>query len=288
MTNATFTLSAFGDEIDHDLALQLSTLRDLRVGGLELRGAWGTNVLKLSDAQVSDARKLCDEYGIKISCLGSPVGKSPILDPIEKEAANLKRLFEIGRALDTRRIRIFSFYPPDTGAQRGANAGYDAYVEQAAERLDRLTELAAQADFVLLLENEKDIVTDIPERCHAVLRAINSPNLRFAWDPANFVQVGVDGPMTRGWELLKPYIGYIHIKDAMLADGRVRPAGEGDGQVKELLIALKDMSYRGVLALEPHLKIAGHSSGFSGVEGMTIAVNALRKLMADTGCQETR
>lgn len=283
MINATFALSAFGDEIDHDLALQLSTLRDLRVGGLELRGAWGVNVLKMSDAQVADVRKLCDEYGIHVSCLGSPVGKSPILDPIEKEAANLKRLLEIGRALDTRRIRIFSFYPPDTST----NAGYDAYVEQAAERLDRLTELAAQEDFILLLENEKDIVTDIPERCHAVLRAINSPNLRFAWDPANFVQVGVAGPMTRGWALLQPYVGYIHIKDAMLADGRVRPAGEGDGQVRELLTALKDMGYRGALALEPHLKIAGHSSGFSGVEGMTIAVNALRKLMAETDCQET-
>jgi hypothetical protein len=34
------------------------------------------------------------------------------------------------------------------------------------------------------------------------------------------------------------------------------------------------------------LKIAGHSTGFSGAEGMTIAVNALRKLMAETGCQE--
>jgi sugar phosphate isomerase/epimerase len=283
MTGATFTLSAFGDEINSDLKAQLQTLRDLRIGGLELRGAWGVNVLKLSDAQVSDARKLCAEYGVRVSCLGSPVGKSPIFDPIEKEETNLKRLFEIGRALDTRRIRIFSFYPPDTST----NAGYDAYVEQAAERLDRLTELAAQENFILLLENEKDIVTDIPERCHAVLRAINSPHLRFAWDPANFVQVGVDGPMTRGWTLLQPYVGYVHIKDAMLADGRVRPAGEGDGQVRELLIALKDMGYRGVLALEPHLKIAGHSSGFSGVEGMTIAVNALRKLMAETDCQET-
>ena len=282
MTDATFSLSAFGDEIGPDLALQLSTLRDLRVGGLELRSAWGTNVVALSDAQVSDVRKLCDEHGIRVSCLGSPVGKSPILDPIEKEEANLKRLFEIGRALGTRRIRIFSFYPPDIST----NTGYDAYVEPSAKRLGRLAELAAQEDFLLLLENEKDIVTDVPERCHAVLQAVHSPHLRFAWDPANFVQVGVEGPMTRGWELLKPYIGYIHIKDALLAGGHVRPAGEGDGQVKELLTSLKGMGYHGVLALEPHLKVAGHSSGFSGADGMTIAVNALRKLMADTGCPE--
>jgi len=33
MTNATFALSAFGDEIDNDLKTQLQTLRELRVGG---------------------------------------------------------------------------------------------------------------------------------------------------------------------------------------------------------------------------------------------------------------
>ena len=157
MTNATFTLSAFGDEIDNDLQIQLSTLRELRVSGLELRGAWGTNVLKLSDEQAAAARRLCDEHGLHVSCLGSPIGKTPILDPIEQEADNLKRLFEIGHAVGTRRIRIFSFYPPDIST----NANYDSYVPQSVERLARLTELAAQADFVLLLENEKDIVTDV-------------------------------------------------------------------------------------------------------------------------------
>jgi len=282
MTDATFTLSAFGDEVDDDLKTQLRTLRDLRIGGLELRGAWGTNVLKLSDEQASAARRLCDEYGVKVKCLGSPIGKTPILDPIEKEETNLKRLFEIGRIVGTRRIRIFSFYPPDTST----NAGYDTYVDQSAARLARLTALAAQEDFLLLLENEKDIVTDTPERCQAVLAKVNSPHLRFAWDPANFVQVGVAGPMSRGWEMLKPYVAYVHVKDAVLADGSVKPAGEGDGQVKELLLGLKEMGYQGVLALEPHLKIADHSGGFSGAEGMQYAANALRKLMTETGCQE--
>jgi sugar phosphate isomerase/epimerase len=92
--------------------------------------------------------------------------------------------------------------------------------------------------------------------------------------------------MSRGWEMLKPYIAYVHVKDALLANGNVRPAGEGDGQVKELLVGLKEMGYQGALALEPHLQFAGRSGGFTGVEGMQIAATALRKLMAETGCQE--
>ena len=83
-------------------------------------------------------------------------------------------------------------------------------------------------------------------------------------------------------------IGYVHIKDAVLSDGHVVPAGEGDGQLPLLLSKLKDLDYQGVLALEPHLKIAGHSTGFSGADGMRIAVTALRKVMAEVGCVEVR
>ena len=282
MSSASFALSAFGDEIDPDLETQLRVLRDLRIGRLDLRGAWGTNVLDLTDEQASAVHRMCGEYGIEISCLGSPIGKSPILEPIGKEAANLARLFEIGRAVGARRIRVFSFYPPDTSC----NTGYDAYVPLSADRLAHLTKMAAAEGFLLLLENEKDIVTDTPERCHAVLQIAGSADLRFIWDPANFVQVGVARPMTTGWELLRPYVSHVHIKDAVLADGSVRPAGLGDGQVRELLSGLRDMGYQGELALEPHLAFAGPSGGASGPEGMAIAAAALRKLMVETGCEE--
>jgi hypothetical protein len=53
-----------------------------------------------------------------------------------------------------------------------------------------------------------------------------------------------------------------------------------------MLTRLKAMEYQGTLALEPHLQFAGHSRGYSGGEGMRVAVEALRKLMAQTGCQE--
>jgi sugar phosphate isomerase/epimerase len=284
MSNASFALSAFGDEIDPDFETQLRVLRDLRIGKLDLRGAWGTNVLDLSDEQAASVRRLCTEYGIEVCCLGSPIGKTPILEPIEKEAANLARLFQIGRIVGTRRIRVFSFYPPDTSC----NTGYDAYVAISADRLARLTKMAAAEGFLLLLENEKEIVTDTPERCHAVLELAGPAALSFIWDPANFVQVDVARPMAQGWALLGQHVAHVHIKDALLADGSVRPAGLGDGEVRELLTALKEMGYQGELALEPHLTFAGANGGSSGAEGMAIAAAALRKLMAETGCEERR
>ena len=282
MSEATFALSAFGDEIAVDLDEQLQLLNELRVGYLELRSAWGKNVLYLDDDDVARVQEVLTARNVKVGCIGSPIGKSPIVDPIEKELDNLARIIEIGEALDCLRVRMFSFYPPDTST----NAHYDEYVEESASRLVRLAELAGQEGATLLLENEKDIVGDTLARCHALVSAVDSPHLRFLWDPANFVQVDEERVTERGWPLLSPYIGYIHIKDARRSDRSVVAAGEGDGQIRELLTELKASGYQGILALEPHLAFAGHSTGFSGESGMTYAVEALRKLMAEVGCVE--
>lgn len=281
MTTAKFTISAFGDEIAADLDEQLRVLNELRIGYLELRGAWGVNVLRMSDADVERVQASLAAHNIRVSALGSPVGKSPLLDPIENEVANLQRLGQIAKTLGTRNIRIFSFYPPDTSS----NADYDLYVEQAIASLTRLAAEAQKLDLLLLLENEKGIVGDTVARCHRILQAISSPHLTFAWDPANFVQVGEANVTVDGWPLLSPRTGYVHIKDALL-DGTVKAAGEGDGQVADLLSRLQAKGYQGMLALEPHLAIAGHSSGFSGPEGMAYAAKKLREVMAATGCIE--
>ncbi|MFZ1754045.1 MAG: TIM barrel protein [Caldilineaceae bacterium] len=282
MADATFTISAFGDEIADDLDEQLRVMNELNIGHLELRAAWGVNVLKMSDADVARARASLAAHNVQVSALGSPVGKSPLLDPVEKEVANLQRLGQIAQKLGTRNIRIFSFYPPDTSS----NAHYDQHVDQAIASLARLVEEAEKLDLLLLLENEREIVGDTVARCHRILQALDSPSLTFAWDPANFVLVDEARVTEDGWPLLGPRTGYVHVKDAKLG-GPVKAAGEGDGQVAELLTRLNAAGYQGILALEPHLAMAGHSSGFSGPEGMAYAVKKLREVMAATGCVET-
>ena len=109
-SKASFDLSAFGDEIVVDFESHLQCLRNLNVGWLDLRAAWGVGVLHLVDAMVDRVRQLCHHYGIKIACIGSPVGKSPIADPLEVELANLERIFRIAERVGTRMIRGFSFY----------------------------------------------------------------------------------------------------------------------------------------------------------------------------------
>jgi sugar phosphate isomerase/epimerase len=282
MTQVAFTLSAFGDEIADDLNEQLTTLNHLNIGYLDLRNAWGKNVLHMDDDDLAQVVKDCNAHAIKIGCLGSPIGKSPIEDPIENELGNLLKIIKAGNIVGCRNIRMFSFYPPNTSS----NKNYDQYVNQSIERLMKLTELAVKHGFILLLENEKGIVTDTLARCETVVKAIDHANLRFLWDSANFIQVGEAQVVERGWPRLKDYISAVHIKDAVLTDGHVVAAGEGDGQLPLLLSLLKTRGFHGFLTLEPHLKIAAHSTGYTGPELMAYAVKKLRQVMAETGCDE--
>ena len=281
MTTASFMIGAFGDEIADDLETQLQVLNELKIPCLELRAAWGVNVLNLSDEQVARVRALCEEHGVTVSALGSPIGKSPIEAPIETEVKNLQRVIEIGRQLGTANIRIFSFHPPGDSA----TVDYDSYLDSAIDRIGRLVAVAEEEDVTLLLENEKGIVGDTLDRCVKLVEALESEHLVFLWDPANFVQVGEARLTERGWPLLGDRVGYVHIKDCTL-DGTVKAAGEGDGQVPELLTELVRCGYKGMLALEPHLAMAGHSSGFSGPDGMAYAVETLRMVMRDVGAEE--
>jgi sugar phosphate isomerase/epimerase len=272
-TGYQFTLSAFGDEIAADLAEQLDVMQREGIPALEFRAAWGTNILDLSDEQVRQAKGLLDERGMHVSAVGSPIGKMKITDDFGAHLQRFRRALAVAEMLDAPRIRIFSFFIP---------AGEEAarYRTAVMDRMLMLTQLAEEASVTLWHENEKEIYGDIATRCADIHTTIRSPHLRAAFDPANFIQCGVR-PMDEAWPLLADVSTHIHIKDAMLADGHVVPAGEGDGQVKELLQALVARNYRGYLTLEPHLKAAGPFGGFSGPDLFHTAVEALKGLLKD-------
>ena len=111
---------------------------------------------------------------------------------------------------------------------------------------------------------------------------MSAPQLRLAWDPANFVQVGVR-PFTEGYALLRPYVGYIQIKDALSEDGSVVVAGAGDGEVVETMRALRDDGFDGFFSLEPHLVDTSSAGAFSGPELFTQAWKAFTDLLNREG-----
>ncbi|MEA5455089.1 sugar phosphate isomerase/epimerase family protein [Sinomonas sp. JGH33] len=267
-------LSGFGDEIDADPRVQAAVMRALGASYIEVRSAWGTNIVDLGEEQLAELKGILDEAGLKASAIASPIGKVDVELPVEHEVERLGRALRAAEVLGSPYIRIFSFYYEG----RAAEDVRDAVIE-------RMTALARRAEgtgVTLVHENEKDIFGDIPSRVADIVETVNSPALKLAWDPANFVQVGVK-PFTEGYELLRPHVVYLQVKDALFATGQVVPAGEGDGEVLRTVEALRDSGYTGFASLEPHLAYAYETGGFSGPYAFGVAARAFAKVLDAAG-----
>ena len=138
---------------------------------------------------------------------------------------------------------------------------YETLKDEVFNRMSRFVDAAEKADVVLLHENEKGIYGDNLERCLQLMERFYGDNFKCTFDFANFVQCGVD--TLEAYKALKPYIEYIHIKDALYDGGHVVPPGMGDGRLKDILDNAFSDGYHGFLSLEPHLS---HFHGLDKLE----------------------
>ena len=272
----------FADEASPRIDGQIAALVRNRMDGLEIRNVDGENVSDISLEKAREVRRKLEAAGLAVWSIGSPIGKIDIAkDDFPSHLDKLRHTLDVAGVLGARRVRMFSFYIP---------AGDDpaAWRDEVLDRLNRMADIAEDAGIRLCHENEKGIYGDNAARCLDIHRAV--PRLAGVFDPANFIQTGQD--VARAWELLKPYVDYMHVKDA-LADGSVVPAGRGIGSLAEIL---GDYLARGgaALTLEPHLSVfeglstlerAGEASrigGYayaSGDEAFDAAAAALRELL---------
>jgi sugar phosphate isomerase/epimerase len=272
-----WTLTGFADEISPELEEQLETLAQESMGYMELRSVWNTNVLDLSDDELDRIRARTAERGIGISSIGSPIGKVPITDPFGPHLERFRRALRAADVMEAPYVRVFSFFIPED--QQPVH-----YREEVIDRMGIMAGEAEDSGVTLLHENEKEIYGDVPSRCLDILAGVGSPALRAAWDAANFVQCGVR-PYKEGYAPLRPYVEYVHVKDALSGSDRVVPAGEGDGQLPETLSALRASGFDGFFSLEPHLASAGVYSGFSGPEMFRKAAGAFKELLRRQGIE---
>ena len=270
-----WTLSGFGDEIDPDPETQIAVLQALGARHVEVRSAWGVNVVDLDDAQLSALVERLSGADMAVSAVASPIGKVDVDEDPESEVVRLERVIRVARALQTPYIRIFSFFLEGRSPETARDA--------VLTRMARLAETAARQGVILLHENEKGIYGDTPERVLDIVESVGSPALRVAWDSANFVQVGVARPHDRGFALLRPHLEYLQVKDAIAATGEVVPAGQGDGQVALTIQALAADGYTGFASLEPHLASAHELGGFSGPAAFGAAARAFRTIAENAG-----
>ena len=270
-----WTLSGFSDEIDDDFATQCQVVTSLGLKYIELRSAWGTNVLDLDADQLAEVQRLLAEHGLQVSSIGSPIGKIAITDDFAPHLERMRHAVEVAQLLRAPYLRLFSFFIPEGDDP-------DDHRDEVITRMRAIADVAEQAGIIAVHENEKEIFGDIPRRCLDIVEAVDSPNLKLAWDPANYVQCGVK-PFSEGYAGLRPHTVYIQIKDALFADSSVVVAGAGDGEVPETVRALREDGFDGFFSLEPHLGTQNSLGGFSGADLWIGAHKAFTDILRSEG-----
>lgn len=234
---------AFADEASSQVDLQIEAMKRNNLQGLEIRNVDGVNVSDITLEKAAEVRFKLDAAGLVTWAIGSPIGKIDIWDSeFENHLKKFRHTMEVAKILGAKNIRLFSFFIPE-------NEDPFVYKDEVIRRLKALVAEAEGTGITLCHENEKGIYGDTAVRCLEIYQAVEG--LKGVFDPANFVQCGQD--TLEAWQMLSPYIVYLHIKDAKL-DGNIVPAGTGNGNVAEILKRFQEQGGCDI-TLEPHLAV---------------------------------
>jgi len=285
------------------LGLQYYSIRFIDVGdGVK-------NVMKLSKPEIQKVRHLENEYGLNVSSIGSPIGKVKLKDvddgtknayvPFKKYLAqDVKKVCELAHAFETKLIRGFSFYHP-----RGSDPR--EHMAQAVDQLGQIAEACHRSDLTFGLEVEPNLVGENGYLLAEIYRQVNHPAMVLVFDAANIIVQGFSpAEVLDQLVLMKPGLGWVHIKDyhnpkpvakgAPINEDVLKnfvPADQGDAAhdvllrqlrtiLPELEAKLKRRGIPGVfLDLEPHVKGGGQFGGFSGPDGMGVALRGLCRVL---------
>lgn len=275
-----FTLSAFADEIDPDPQKQIDVLKQCGIRHIELRSILKTNVLDLTDLQVSELKSLLDKHGFRLSAIGSPIGKIKIDQPFPPHLERFKRAIHLCKVFGTPNIRVFSYYLTDGG-------DWDDWRREVLDRMWEKCKLAGPAGVRLLHENEHRIYGDDPDRVkdlmETVLEQLDTPVLSAVYDPANYVFCGFDP--WEGWQKTKGWTRHFHIKDWIAGEQHGSLAGEGQGRIPEVMADAVAMNYDGFATLEPHLLDGGPTGGVTGPELFPKAAASFKTILDQVGAR---
>lgn len=240
-------ISGFSDEIAGSLKAQIQGVKETGISYISIRNVNGKNICEYTPEDVKQQiLPLLIGSGIKVSSIGSPLGKIQVDDEKEfrRQIVQAHNIAHIARILDCNFVRVFSFYLPEGDTP-------EKWRTVVFDKLKKFVDIFGSYGITVLHENEKEIYGDTAERCRELFENMHSPFFKGIFDFANFVQCNEE--TWRAYQILKKYIAYFHIKDALFKNKETVVCGQGDGEIKRILKDAFESGYQGFLTLEPHL-----------------------------------
>ncbi len=271
------------------------------------------HVVDLNKREYSALNRLHAEFDMRVTSIGARIGKVKLLDvddgshnkyvPFGKYLkTEVAATIRAAHALDAKLIRGFSFYHP-----RGTDPR--PHLPQAADQLGQIVDLCASNELVFGLEVESNLIGQNGRLLAELSKQVDHPNMVCIFDGGNLSHQGFS-PLEcfEEYTAMRPSLGWMHVKDYQASrkkksaqpvdeegDWNFVPANVGDSGHEFILRDLRNRLPRierklkklGVpgffLEAEPHLKGGGQFGGFSGPDGMGVAVRALCSLLDYVG-----
>ena len=257
-----FRVAAITDEFGPDITQSVASMKEIGMTGAELRMVFGRNIIDLTDGELDRAKRTCVDAGMEIISIASPLLKcvlpgAPEVDSrfqqdifaakhnFEDQPRLTARAFEIAHRLGARIVRVFSYW---------RSVEPEKCFDGVVAALRTLAVKAAKEDLIVGLENEHACNIATASETARVLEAIDHPNLKVVWDPANCYVSG-ENPFPEGYGKLPiSRIVHVHAKDCHVEGHKPiwGPLGEGGIDWKGQIAALAHDGYKGWVSLETH------------------------------------
>ena len=288
MNQLRLPIAAITDEFSPEPEPALDVMASIGMTGAELLVVFGKNIMDLTDDEIARVKEMCAARGIEIISIASPILKCVLpgggdVDPrfqqdtfnskhtFDDQARLAERAFAIARMTGAGIIRVFSYWRTVTPEKT---------FEPVCEALLGLAKQAADRGVIIGLENEHACNVGLAAEAKQVLAAVDHPNLKLVWDPANAL-VGGEDPFPWGYNLLPVNrIAHVHAKDCHMEGHKPvwGPVGTRSVDWKGQVAALLRDGYRGYISLETHWPGPGGDKKL----GSTICGWNLRGLVAAT------
>ena len=320
-SNPPLLLSGFADEAANQKTIdqQFSALAALGMRYFSIRfidaGNGVKNVMALDNTEIDLVKEKLIEYGLSVSSIGSPIGKTKLCDvddgtstaytPFEtylKE--DVVRACQLANTFDTKLIRGFSFYHP-----KGSDI--DEHFGQAVDQVGQIADVCNEHGLIYGLEVEANLVGQTGQLLAKMHQQIARDALVTIFDGGNLVMQGFSAAeVYQQYVAMKPGLGWIHIKDFKDPAGSDRVTHVDEESIKHFVPAdigqsghaaimedfadflptlhkrMTDRGAPGVFAdMEPHVKGGGQFGGFSGPDGFGVALRAFCRVCDGAGIE---
>lgn len=241
------------DEVSQDLPTAAGLAVKYGLNALEIRSVRERNPFQMTPEDFRYVKSVCDDHGLAICAVGSPLFKCSLdsEEEYKEHLAGLGRCIDAAHLWGTKLIRGFTFWKDGKGEQS---------FPRIADRFQEAIRMAEENDITLVIESEPSVCTVNMRMLYDFLRLVDSPRVAALWDPGNEVSdPGTPPPYPVGYELLKPWIRHVHLKDAKATTGQdfYEPAlmGRGDVDFHGALKRLKADGYEGYVSIETHYRM---------------------------------